>query len=62
MDKFADEETVKLMIDFNKWLMTNDPAPKSVAEIRLYWETKRKELADRIVTHYNKELEKIMER
>ncbi len=62
MDKFADEETVKLMIDFNKWLMTNDPAPKSVAEIRLYWETKRKELADKIVTHYNRELEKIMGR
>ncbi len=42
--------------------MTNDPAPKSVAEIRLYWETKRKELTDKIIAHYNEELENIMGR
>ena len=62
MDKFKNEETVKLVIDFNDWLMANDPAPKSVAEIRLYWQTKRKELADKIVANYNEGLENIVER
>ena len=48
------KETVELIEDFNGWLMANNPAPKSVAEIRLYWQTKRKELADKIITYYNK--------
>jgi hypothetical protein len=50
-------ETVKLITDFNDWLMANDPAPESVAEIRLYWQTKRKELADKVIANYIKGLE-----
>ena len=60
MDKFTNNETIKLITDFNGWLMANDPAPKSVAEIRLYWQTKRKELADKIMAYYNKKLEDII--
>jgi len=53
-------EITKLIIDFNDWLMANDPAPESVAEIRLYWQTKRKELADKIIANYNKQLEDVI--
>ena len=60
LNKFTNKETIKLITDFNDWLMANNPAPKSVAEIRLYWQTKRKELADKIIANYNKELENIM--
>ena len=56
MDKFTNKETMKLVIDFNEWLMANDPAPESVAEIRLYWQTKREELANKIIANYNKKL------
>ena len=60
MDKFTNKETVKLITDFNDWLMDNDPAPGSVAEIRLYWQTKREKLADKIMAYYNKKLEDII--
>ena len=54
------KEVEKMVVDFNEWLMANDPAPKSVAEIRLYWQTKRKELAYKIMAHYDKKLKDIM--
>ena len=57
MDKFTNKETVRLITDFNDWLMANDPAPGSVAEIRLHWQTKRKELADKIMANHIKRLE-----
>lgn len=60
MDKITNKEIIKLIKDFDDWLMANDPAPKSVAEIRLYWQTKRKELADKIMANYAKQLEDVM--
>ena len=56
------KETVKLIKDFNDWLMANDPTPESVAEIRLYWQTKREELANKVIEHYNKQSASINDR